>query len=144
MNTVAKQRPVRSDVRDVMRTESRSLSPKDRIGARQKPATPSVLESLFAQQCRALKLPVPVREHRFATSLGRQWRFDFAWPAHMLAVECEGGVWTHGRHTRGSGFSADMDKYNTAVLLGWRVLRFGPEQIKSGDAVLMVERALAQ
>jgi hypothetical protein len=41
---------------------------------------------------RAVGLPVPIREHRFAPP--RRWRFDYAWPAHRLALEIEGGTWT--------------------------------------------------
>lgn len=81
----------------------------------------SDLEELLALALRATNLPAAKREYRFHPV--RRWRFDFAWPAHKAAVEVEGGVWTSGRHTRGSGFVADCDKYNTAVLMGWRVLR---------------------
>jgi len=57
----------------------------------------------------------------------RRWRFDFAFPLIKIAVEIEGGVWSGGRHTRGAGFIKDMEKYNAAVLLGWRVLRYSGE-----------------
>lgn len=91
---------------------------------------------------RAHKLPEPVREYRFAPD--RRWRFDFAWPAPiMLAVEVEGGVWSGGRHTRGAGYTADMEKYNRASVLGWRVLRFTTEQVKRGEAVAALRGALA-
>jgi very-short-patch-repair endonuclease len=59
----------------------------------------------------------------------RKWRFDFAWPEKRVAVEIEGGVWTRGRHTRGSGYIGDMEKYNSAVEMGWRVLRYQPGKI---------------
>lgn len=62
-----------------------------------------------------------VREHRFCPP--RLWRFDFAWPSMALAVEIEGGAFIGGRHTRGAGFRGDAEKYATALLLGWRVLR---------------------
>lgn len=81
----------------------------------------SDLEDRFAFQIKALKLPAANREYRFHDK--RKWRFDFAWPEHKVAVEIEGGVWTGGRHTRGSGFVADIEKYNAAALLGWKVLR---------------------
>jgi len=41
-----------------------------------------------------------------------------------IAIEAEGGVWTGGRHTRGGGYTKDAEKYNAAVVLGWRVLRY--------------------
>ena len=60
----------------------------------------------------------------------------------MLAVECEGGTFTRGRHTRGAGFEKDCEKYNAAVLAGWRVLRFTASMIDSGDAVEKIKKAL--
>ena len=66
-------------------------------------------------------------EYRFHET--RKWRFDFAFPKEKIAIECEGGVWNQGRHTRGSGFIADTEKYNMAVKLGWRVLRYTTKTI---------------
>ncbi len=59
----------------------------------------------------------------------RKWRFDFALHQDKIAVEVEGGIFTQGRHTRGNGYIGDMQKYNAAVCLGWRVLRYGTAQI---------------
>ena len=59
----------------------------------------------------------------------RRWRFDLALPQHMVAIEIEGGVWTNGRHVRGKGFLSDIEKYNEAAVLGWRVLRFTPDML---------------
>ncbi len=92
----------------------------------------SAIEELFALHCKAHSL-TPVREHKFHPS--RRWRFDFAFPDRMCAVEIEGGVWTGGRHTRGSGFVADMQKYNAAAELGWFVFRFDGGAVKRGDAI---------
>lgn len=78
-------------------------------------------------------LQPPEREHRFHPT--RKWRFDFAWPSHKLAVEVEGGG---GRHHSFAGHHADCDKYNEAVRLGWRVMRFTGKHIKS-DPDGMVE-----
>lgn len=77
--------------------------------------------------CRAAGLPEPTPEYTFHPV--RKWRFDYAWPLALIAVEVEGGVWTQGRHTRGAGFLADMEKYNAAVMFGWRVLRFVPDEL---------------
>jgi hypothetical protein len=64
----------------------------------------------------------------------RQWRFDYLiWNEQgRFALEIEGGAWTRGRHTRGKGFIADMEKYNFAAIMGYRVLRFTPDQILKG------------
>lgn len=106
-----------------------------------KPATGSVSkgEELFFEQCRAVGL-IPAREYRFSPP--RFWRFDFAFPERKVAVEIEGGVYNGGRHTRGSGFVADCEKYNRAATLGWRVLRFPTHEVKNGHAIAVLEQAL--
>lgn len=95
---------------------------------------------LLALQMKALDLPAPEREYRFFPE--RRWRADFAWPEHKLIVEYEGGVYTQGRHVRGKSYSRDCEKYNCAVMLGWRVLRFTVDQVKSGKALETIELAL--
>lgn len=102
----------------------------------------SELEALLALQIRALGLPTPKTEYVF--HIGRKWRFDFAWDDYMLAAEVEGGTWNGGRHTTGAGFERDAEKYNQAVLDGWRVLRFTGGQVKRGEALDVIRRALKQ
>jgi len=75
-------------------------------------------------------LPDPEKEFSFAGAIGRKWRFDRAWPAAMVAVELEGGVYTQGRHTRGAGFESDCEKYNTATAMGWRVFRLTAKMLQ--------------
>ena len=82
----------------------------------------------------------PVRELRFAPP--RRWRFDFAWPERLLAVEVDGGSWISGRHNRGAGFEADAEKYNEAALIGWRVLRVTPRMVDDGRALALIQRGL--
>lgn len=72
----------------------------------------------------------------------RKWRFDFAWPYHKVALEVEGGIWTGGRHIRGSGFVKDMEKYNTAATLGWRVLRVQPKDLCLQSTMDMIVKTL--
>jgi hypothetical protein len=81
-------------------------------------------------------LPLPIKEHRFHPV--RKWRFDLAFIDHSLAVEIEGGIWLIGRHNRGAGFIKDMEKYNTATLFGWKLLRFSPKDVNTGDALLFL------
>lgn len=54
----------------------------------------------------------------------RKWRFDLAIPEHKIACEYEGLMSAKSRHTTVTGFSGDAEKYNEAVILGWRVLRY--------------------
>ena len=104
----------------------------------------SELEETFAGQLRILRVrPVPVRELEFAKEpFGRKWRFDFAWPDYMIAVELEGGIWKRGRHQRPLGFISDTEKYNAAARLGWRVLRFTAEAVDDWSAALMIHAEL--
>lgn len=97
-------------------------------------------EEEFALILRAAKVPFE-REYRFHDT--RRWRFDFVMlPLEAkIAVEIEGGVFTQGRHTRGKGFTEDLLKYNEAVMLGWRVLRYTTAQIH-GIALEQVEALL--
>lgn len=95
----------------------------------------SNLEEVFASQMTGLGIPF-VREHRFDKI--RKWRFDFAIIKLKIAMECEGGIFIRGRHTRGYGFQADCDKYNAAAYQGWRVFRFTSTDIKSLKAVTMI------
>ena len=88
----------------------------------------SALEERFRLACHAVNLPRWEEEHRFHPT--RKWRFDFAWPEVLVAVEIEGAVWARGRHTRGAGFIADCDKYNAAAAEGWAVIRFTSEHLK--------------
>lgn len=86
--------------------------------------------------------PIYTREWQFMGKQ-RRWRFDFAWPSSMVAVELEGGTWSGGRHVRGSGFEKDCEKYNEAILRGWRVGRFTAKMVKSGAAIEWLRQVFA-
>lgn len=113
----------------------------------------SDLEAAFAtlwkQFGRSPSQSEPLREYRFAEVIGRRWRFDFAWPAERVAVELEGIFqgWDgeRTRHQRAAGYAADAEKYNHAVLLGWRVLRFTSADLrkKPVQTIELVNQVLA-
>ena len=92
----------------------------------------SELEATMELHLRSERIPF-VPEYRFHPT--RKWRFDFAIPHLKIAIECEGGVYSGGRHTRGKGFEEDCVKYNEAIVLGWDVVRFSSGMIKSGKAI---------
>jgi very-short-patch-repair endonuclease len=108
-------------------------------------------EDLFARQLEPFKTLRVERQLRFAKAMGRQWRFDFAFPDFMLAAEIEGIVPRRvgrelvvgGRHGSVAGIIEDMDKYNVAALLGWTVLRFPQKHVKPRHAIDMTLRVLA-
>lgn len=108
---------------------------------------------LFFSLLKREGLPLPQTEVRFHET--RRWRFDFAWfgimpdPSGlprgiepMVALEVEGGAYSRGRHTRGNGFIADMEKYNEAAVRGWKVLRVTPSQLCTLETIQLIKRAL--
>lgn len=90
--------------------------------------------------CRLCLFGAPAMEYRFHPT--RKWRFDFAWPESMVAVEINGGVFIQGRHTRGSGAVKDWEKLNAAQLAGWVVLQVTPTQITDGTLATLLREAL--
>lgn len=68
------------------------------------------------------KIPDYVEELQFHET--RKFRFDWAIPSLKLAIEYEGLMSKKSGHTTISGYSKDCEKYNLAVLNGWKVLRY--------------------
>ena len=97
-------------------------------------------DRIFLKLLKDAGVPEPVREFRFHPK--RQWRADFAWPEQMILLEVEGGVWIQGRHNSAPGFMKDIEKYNQAALLGYRLLRFPPEQLHSPDTIKLIKQAV--
>lgn len=75
-------------------------------------------------------------EREFKFHPVRKWRFDFALPNQKVAIEFEGGVFLpKARHTSMVGYAGDCQKYNEAVKLGWKVLRYTTKDlaVKNGE-----------
>ncbi|AXY56827.1 DUF559 domain-containing protein [Acinetobacter chinensis] len=96
-------------------------------------------EAVLSQHLKAHKIEY-VQEFRFNPE--RKWRADFHLVDTKILIEVEGGVWSNGRHTRGKGYIADMEKYNSAALLGYSVYRYSTEQVKSGKAIEEIRRLM--
>lgn len=71
---------------------------------------------------REKKIPDYVEEFRFHPT--RKFRFDWAIPSLKIAIEFEGLMSKKSRHTTVTGYSNDCRKYNSAQILGWKVLRY--------------------
>ena len=102
------------------------------------PKSPSSLEARFLMLWNHVKGPDLEREYRFHHE--RRWRADFAHVGARVLIEIEGGIWVNGRHNRAAGFNADLEKYLAAGLAGWRVFRFGPDQITLENVERMAEQ----
>jgi very-short-patch-repair endonuclease len=93
--------------------------------------TENDLEELMLEIIRRAGLPEPVCQHPV---LG--FTADFAWPAHRLIAEADGGT-----HDTPSGRRRDARRDVALQNAGWRVLRFPKREIVGDPAY--VERALA-
>lgn len=103
-----------------------------RAKAQKKESIVRIFNSLMG----SMNIPNPQTEYVFHQT--RKWRFDYCWPEKKIALEVEGGVFVGGRHTSGPGFMADMEKYNQAVVYGWKIIRTTPnELLKTGTADLI-------
>lgn len=97
---------------------------------------------LFSVACAAFRLPTPVPEYRFHPV--RKWRIDYYFEANgrRVGLEVEGGIWTGGRHTRGAGYSGDMEKYNAAGAMGITILRVSPSDLLKTETFELVKKTL--
>lgn len=88
---------------------------------------------------------------------GRKWRFDYALPEVKIAIEVEGGVFkkrhyqtkdgtfittTGGRHNSATGFLGDMEKYNSATVLGWRLIRVIPDELITNKTIDLIRQTI--
>jgi very-short-patch-repair endonuclease len=73
----------------------------------------SALEVKAARLLRLQPLPRPERQY-WLTAFGRRYRFDFAWPGHRVALECDGRAF--------HDFQRDRTRWRHVGASGWRVL----------------------
>lgn len=102
---------------------------------------PSRLEKRFELLWQAQGGPELEKEFRFHPT--RRWRADFAHLPSRTLIEIEGGIYVNGRHNRGAGFAADLEKYLEASLSGWHVIRLGPNELTTAhiDRLIALVRA---
>lgn len=105
-----------------------------------KPKTKPPMTDAFTMLCKAELNAECVKELRFCED--RRWRFDYALPDFKVALEVEGGIFVHGRHTRPEGFYRDMEKYNTAATLGWVVVRTIPAELYTQKTLNMLQELI--
>lgn len=113
-------------------------APKRRRSATKTPPAPSW--DLFTVLVKSELRADCVKEYRFHPK--RKWRFDYALPDHKIAIEVEGGVWSGGRHTSPKGFLGDIEKYNCAALMGWRLFRVTPDTLTTNNTISLLKQAV--
>src|SRR5690606_18149941 len=94
-------------------------------------------EVKLATALKALKI---VFEQEVKFHPERKWNAAFHLVGKKILVEVEGGIWSGDRHTRGKGYIGDMEKYNAATMMGFQVIRFSTDQVKSGLAIQQIEK----
>ena len=117
--------------------EAKKLAKAIRLKARKDAA--KIKSDRFIDACNGLAIGPPVAEFRFWE--GRKFAFDYAWPEHKIAMEVEGGLFGNGKncrlckrpqamgHTSVTGILRDIEKYNHAAVLGWRIVRVTPDKL---------------
>ena len=100
---------------------------------------PNEFEAKLARELKTFKIDFE-QESYFHPD--RKWRADFHLIGKKILVEVEGGIWMPGggRHTRAKGYLGDMEKYNAATMMGYQVIRFSTDQVKSGHAIQQIEK----
>ena len=76
---------------------------------------------------------------------GRKWSWDFVVSKPYVAgfaIEIQGGTWSKGGHTSGSGVQRDCAKANAAAVLGYRTLFFTTSMVMDGTAINTIRAAL--
>ena len=101
---------------------------------------PIIREKCFFQALQKLDIPIPTKEYQFHHK--RKWRFDYAFIDYKMAIEVEGGIWIQGRHTRPQGYINDMEKYNEANLMGWKIIRVAPKDLLKRETIDLIKRGL--
>lgn len=95
-------------------------------------------EDTLYLQMRALKLPLPQRQYYFAKP-ERKYRGDFVWPARRLVLEVEGQI-----HSIRAVRESDIIRRQWCFFNNWAILAVSAKQVRSGVAIQIVQRVLAQ
>ena len=107
-----------------------------------RPAKISKLESDFLLGIMLRSMPIPIRQYRFHDK--RRWKLDFYWPRSSVAVETDGGTYTHGKknkngvvsrsgHLTPLGYYNDCCKGNHCAIAGITLLRADAKMVKTGE-----------
>ena len=123
---------------------SQGIKIQSKVKARSAPRqskvkTPSVGEAVLCRHLDALKIDY---EQEFKFHPVRKWRADFLITGYPILVEVEGGVFVNGGHNRGRLYTSNCEKYSSAAILGYYVIRATTDQVKSGECVKWIEEMI--
>jgi very-short-patch-repair endonuclease len=91
----------------------------------------SALEVLAGRLLRASELPKPERQV-WVTAGDKRFRLDFAWPATLVALECDGKKWHE--------FETDRRRWSAiASVTGYRIIWATWQRVKREPELLVAE-----
>lgn len=125
------------DISEIPRSAAsilRGAKVKANIGKSQRLA-----EVFISRQYKYDPLATWIMEYRFHAT--RKWRFDICHPATRVAVECMGGIFHRGGHSRARQVK-DFEKWSHAAAMGWRILFFTPSDLLKPETFELVRQAL--
>lgn len=89
---------------------------------------------------------LPYMASEFQFDPVRKFKFDYCFPAWKVAIDLQGGIYSHGRrsgHTSVKGMENDMDKINLAQNCGWVMFQLSPRKLdKPHYVVSLIKDAL--
>ncbi len=74
-----------------------------------------------------------IAEFKFCET--RRFKSDYYIPELKLLIEKEGGIYTGQAHGSVKGILRDIEKYNLATTLGYRVLRYQPKELLTSKVI---------
>ncbi|EHU1259125.1 hypothetical protein A1E07_RS06985 [Acinetobacter baumannii] len=83
-------------------------------------------------------------ESKFQPIHTKHWRFDFHIVKLRLLIEIEGGPWSGGRGGKLSNKAWNLDRYDLAEEMGYKIERFHPDSILSGYVINWIKSELAR
>jgi len=98
-------------------------------------------DMIFLSLLKQENLPIPESEFKFCPN--RRFSFDFAYIEQRIALEIEGGIYTHKMgHSSITGILRDIEKYNLAAICGWRVIRILSNELHKKQTFELIKKAL--
>jgi very-short-patch-repair endonuclease len=79
-------------------------------------------------------LPEPTLHHRVLDGDRFVAEVDLAYPEHRIAIECDGSI-----HLVEEVRDRDLTRQNDLILVGWTVLRFSYERLRTRPEAVLAE-----